>query len=114
MTLSQSLFSFRGRINRERWWLTHGLIVAITVIIYFIFLILGDTGTVFFLLFGICHFWARLAVNAKRWHDRNKSAWWLLIELIPLIGSIWTCVELGFLKGTYGRNRFGRDPLEHA
>jgi uncharacterized membrane protein YhaH (DUF805 family) len=48
MTLSQTLFSFKGRINRERWWLTHLLIVGITVIIYFIFLILGDTDTVFF------------------------------------------------------------------
>lgn len=51
------------------------------------------------------------AVLAKRWHDRNKSAWWAFIHLVPVIGVIWTFVECGFFKGTTGKNRFGLDPL---
>jgi len=31
--------------------------------------------------------------------------------LIPVIGFIWLAVELMFLKGTSGENRFGPDPL---
>jgi uncharacterized membrane protein YhaH (DUF805 family) len=46
-------------------------------------------------------------VYIKRFHDRDKSGWWVLIGLIPLIGAIWLLVELGFLKGTPGPNRFG-------
>ena len=80
-------------------------------------------------------FLASLALAAKRLHDRDKSAWWLLLfYLVPavldataqalgeatgalvltLLGaaiSIWAMIELGFLKGTQGPNRFGPDPL---
>lgn len=52
------------------------------------------------------------AVLAKRWHDRNKSAWWAFIHLVPIIGVLWTFVELGFFRGTTGKNRFGLDPLQ--
>ena len=43
------------------------------------------------------------AVLAKRWHDRNKSAWWTFILLVPVIGVLWTSVECGFFKGTLGK-----------
>ncbi len=52
------------------------------------------------------------AVLAKRWHDRNKSAWWAFIHLVPVIGVLWTFVELGFFRGTTGKNRFGLNPLQ--
>ncbi len=51
--------------------------------------------------------WVKLAVHAKRWHDRNKSALWILFSFIPLIGQIWAVIELGFIAGTQGHNRFG-------
>ena len=52
-----------------------------------------------------------LAVYTKRWHDRNKSGWWSLIVLVPIVGSIWMLIELGILRGTDGDNRYGPDPL---
>ena len=55
--------------------------------------------------------WVNLAVHAKRWHDRNKSILWILFWFIPIIGQIWTLIELGFIRGTSGPNRFGPDPL---
>ncbi len=54
--------------------------------------------------------WPSLAVQVKRWHDRDKSGWMVLINLIPLVGFIWTLVECGFLDGTQGPNRFGPSP----
>ena len=48
-----------------------------------------------------------IIVYIKRFHDRDKSGWWVLIGLIPIIGGIWLLIELGFLKGTPGPNRFG-------
>jgi len=65
--------------------------------------VLANVFTIFFI-------WATLAVNCKRWHDLNKSGWWSLINLIPIVGQIWLFIELGFLKGTPGSNRFGEDP----
>jgi uncharacterized membrane protein YhaH (DUF805 family) len=55
--------------------------------------------------------WPSLAVSIKRWHDRGKSGWWVLIALVPLIGGLWALIETGFLPGTSGTNQYGPDPL---
>jgi len=79
--------------------------------------------------------WVYLAISIKRLHDRNKSAWWMMLFFVfpglfdqfadrlgdsyPVIFvgyvsfafCIWGVIELGFLKGTKGPNRFGADPL---
>jgi hypothetical protein len=54
--------------------------------------------------------WICLAVMAKRYHDRGKSAWWILIFLIPIVGGIWQWIELGLLRGDEGSNDYGPDP----
>jgi uncharacterized membrane protein YhaH (DUF805 family) len=52
-----------------------------------------------------------IMVRIKRFHDRNKSGWWVLISLIPVVGVVWIFVECGCLRGTGGENRYGPDPL---
>ena len=52
-----------------------------------------------------------IIVQVKRWHDLNKSGWWVLINLVPCIGGLWSLVECGFITGTRGPNQFGPDPL---
>lgn len=62
-------------------------------------------------LFALATLIPSLAVGVRRLHDTDRSGWWLLIGLIPLIGAI---VLLVFYveKGTVGTNRFGEDPLQ--
>jgi len=55
--------------------------------------------------------WPALAIQAKRWHDRNKSAAWLVINFVPFIGWLWALIENGFLAGSKGDNLYGIDPL---
>jgi uncharacterized membrane protein YhaH (DUF805 family) len=80
--------------------------------------------------------WIFFATSIKRLHDRDKSAWWMIpFFLLPgyydkvaewfpdvfvlqvLIGlgafvlCIWGMIELFFLRGSRGPNRFGADPL---
>ena len=50
-----------------------------------------------------------LAVFVRRLHDVNRSAWWILIGLIPLLGSIVLLVFL-VTEGTRGDNGHGPDP----
>lgn len=61
-------------------------------------------------LFSLAILLPNLAVSVRRLHDTDRSGWWLLIGLIPLVGFI---VLLVFFtsKGTEGDNRFGPDPL---
>jgi uncharacterized membrane protein YhaH (DUF805 family) len=60
-------------------------------------------------IFDLLVFLPGLAVAARRLHDTDRTAWWLLL-LLTLIGVIalivWYCE-----KGTPGPNRFGPDPL---
>jgi uncharacterized membrane protein YhaH (DUF805 family) len=52
-----------------------------------------------------------IIVQIKRWHDLDKSGWWVFINLIPFAGGLWTLIECGCCRGTQGMNRFGPDPL---
>lgn len=78
-----------------------------------------------------------ILVAIRRLHDRDKSGWWVIffyvfpsilsamadafekssVSLMVLLNigaigiSIWAFVELGFLRGTDGPNRFGSDPI---
>jgi uncharacterized membrane protein YhaH (DUF805 family) len=47
-----------------------------------------------------------IMIQVKRWHDRNKSGAWALINLIPIIG-LWAIVENGFLRGNRESNIYG-------
>lgn len=46
----------------------------------------------------------------KRFHDLDKSGWYVLGMLVPLF-NIYLAIILLFQKGTTGPNRFGPDPL---
>jgi uncharacterized membrane protein YhaH (DUF805 family) len=54
-------------------------------------------------------FLPNLAVGARRLHDIDRTAWWLLLHIVPfgaLVLLVFAC-----LRGTPGPNRFGPDPL---
>lgn len=56
--------------------------------------------------------WPLLAISAKRWHDRDRSGWWVLVLLLPMVGVLWLLADNGFVRGTPGRNRFGPAPTD--
>ena len=58
---------------------------------------------------GLMMGWMGFCILAKRCHDRNHSAWFLLIGLIPL-ANLWLLVNLFFWRGTRAANRFGPEP----
>ncbi|MGH6792259.1 MAG: DUF805 domain-containing protein [Methyloceanibacter sp.] len=113
MDFKQFYFSPQGRVNRQQWWLW--LILPVLVITAILSMIDGATGRfdpetglgLFSGLFSLLVLIPSIIVHIKRFHDRDKSGWWVLIGLIPIIGAIWLLIELGFLKGTPGPNRFG-------
>lgn len=104
------LTSYEGRINRAKFWAGVGVIFAISILGSIIDAVLGAEGIVSIIV-TIALLYFIFAIYAKRWHDRDKSGWWSLIGLVPIIGGIWILVECGILEGTKGANRFGPDPL---
>lgn len=61
-------------------------------------------------LFMLGTFLPYLAVSVRRLHDTDRSGWWILIGLVPIIGFILLIVWYAS-KGSAGKNRFGNDPL---
>jgi len=89
-------------------------VVLVAVVLSFIEAILGLSGMIgpygpltLLLLLGV--FIPGLAVQVRRFHDQDKSGWFVLLALIPLVGSIAVFVFM-LLEGTKGPNRFGEDP----
>jgi len=107
---------FSGRARRKEYW----LFVLFNIIIS-IALTVIDTMTGTFskeasagLLSGIYTLAVLIpgiAVAVRRLHDIDRSGWWLLIILIPVIGAI---VLLVFMvqNSKPGENRFGENPKE--
>ncbi|MEQ8966603.1 MAG: DUF805 domain-containing protein [Azospirillaceae bacterium] len=97
-----------GRIGRLTWWLGVAILYLAGLILYALF---GGGGIVPFVL-NILLLVAGLMLHIKRFHDRGKSGWWVLILFVPVIGVIWAIVDLGILQGDGGPNRFGELPPE--
>ncbi len=115
---------FTGRARRSEYWL-FTLFVFIVEVAYFI--LSGVTGnfggmsgtgqynaiglvlTGLYVIFILAILIPGIAVGFRRLHDTDRSAWWLLIGFIPLIGGIVLLV-FNILPGTVGANRFGPDP----
>jgi uncharacterized membrane protein YhaH (DUF805 family) len=124
MPINDLLFSFKGRIRRSQYWLTaiivslvftviFGTVIGIVVAANAAAFEQGQIPTIFWIVYVLSFIpmaWVGLALAVKRWHDRDKSGWWVLIALIPIVGGIWALIECGFLDGTQGPNRFGPSP----
>ena len=107
MALLDLLCNFNGRISRSTfWWAMVGSNLAGVAVAA----VAVWTQALVLLIFVLPLVWPMEAIYAKRWHDRNKSAWWSLIAFVPIIGGIAMLIELGFLSGTRGPNKYGPQP----
>jgi len=52
-------------------------------------------------------------VGVRRLHDIDRTGWWLLIALVPLVGAIVLLV-FAVQAGTQGDNQYGPDPRAEA
>lgn len=122
------LFSFQGRISRQEYWVKGVLLGGLLFGALLILALLLDIGmgninvdnpsdpnsrgaVITLLVYFVIALWPGLALQVKRWHDRDKSGWFVLVNLIPVAGAIWAFIEVGCLRGTIGPNRFGPDPV---
>jgi uncharacterized membrane protein YhaH (DUF805 family) len=107
------LFSFEGRIPRRVFWATTlALTVGFYAALFAVFAIVPPTkeNVPLALVVVLPAAWSSLAVQSKRWHDRNKSGAWIFVGCIPVIGPLIAFIETGLLRGTVGRNDYGPDP----
>jgi uncharacterized membrane protein YhaH (DUF805 family) len=145
--LFEFLFNATGRINRAKYWRSlivfsvAGLLAAVIL-----FTAAGIAAPLFIIMLLVVFIpwlmWG-LVIHTERLHDRNKSAWWMLLffglpallaplaklasfagaagvalqYILTLAGfalSIWGFIEIGCLPGTAGSNGYGPNPIRQA
>ena len=104
---------FRGRARRKEYW----MFILVNIIFTFVLGLLdkmlgwqraGGEG-ILTTIYGILGFLPWWAVQFRRLHDTDRSAWWALRFLIPVI--VWlSIIVFNCQAGTPGENRFGPDP----
>lgn len=105
---------FGGRARRKEYWFFALFNVIIIIALSFIDVSAGlyDIDSGFGLLSGLYSLAVLLpsiAVAVRRLHDIDRSGWWLLIAIIPLIGGIVLLV-FAVLDSTPGDNQYGPNP----
>ena len=103
-------FDPSGRIKRSTWWL-HAIIILVggIALVFVSAFTIGYLGAlagmslrgiellaqlVYWIVVAIAA-WCGFALSVKRLHDTDKSAWWILLSLVPLISLVWLCM-VGF------------------
>jgi uncharacterized membrane protein YhaH (DUF805 family) len=115
MTFEQSIrtclnkyIDIEGRASRsEYWWFVLFTIIA-SIVASILDLVTGLP--VFAALTSLALLAPGITVGVRRLHDRDMSGWWILLVLIPAIGTLILLI-LFVMRGTEGPNRFGPDPL---
>jgi len=111
----KALLTTKGRLSRSTVW---SFLIFLNALLFVDFLFKSESSVpevvtdTLGLLIWFPMLIVGIIVQIKRWHDLDKSGWWVLINFIPIAGQLWCLVECGFLKGTVGPNRFGPDPLQ--
>ena len=103
--------TFSGRARRAEYW----YFVLANLIIYAVFAAIGvATGkyaaavTIYY-VYMLAVLIPSLAVSFRRLHDTDRSAWWLLIDFVPIVGIIILIIFFAE-DSTPGDNRFGPNP----
>ena len=106
--------AFDGRSRRKEYWFFILFNVLISMALAFIDRLMGnvdpETGLGLFSgIYALGVMIPGMAVSVRRLHDTGRSGWWLLINLVPVIGAI---VFLYFmvLDSTPERNEYGPSP----
>ncbi|MGK7244791.1 DUF805 domain-containing protein [Buttiauxella agrestis] len=104
---------FSGRARRKEFWMFILVNLVLTGVLSILDKMLGlriakDEGLLT-TIYGVLIFLPYWAVQFRRLHDTDCSAWWLLLLLIPIVG--WLIIlAFNCQNGTPGENRFGSDP----
>ena len=110
--------TFSGRARRKEYWMFFLISALISIVLTLLDILLGTYSMeyeagLFSGLYSLLILIPSIAVVVRRLHDTDRSGWWILISLIPLIGVIVLFVFI-CLDSQPGTNRFGVNPKEAA
>ena len=110
-------FIIKGRASRSEYWFLQLLFTPLAMYVGFwsdpVSAGTIDPPPLYILstMIVILLFIPSITSQIRRFHDKDKSGWFIFINIIPLVGWLIALVML-LDKGTPGKNRFGEYPLK--
>jgi len=105
---------FSGRARRAEFWYFALFNLIFAIILTVLDRVLGLAGAnglgPLYVIYLLAIVLPSLAVEFRRLHDTDRTAWWILISLVPIVGII-VLIVFFCQKGTAGDNKYGPDPL---
>lgn len=105
---------FSGRSRRKEYWMFLLGVVIAAIVLSVVENVLGLAGMfgpygplTTLLMLGVLI--PSIACQVRRFHDQDKSGWFVLIGLIPFVGGLIVLVFM-LMEGTRGPNQYGPDP----
>jgi len=96
---------FNGRARRKEYWMFILFYFLLTIVIAILDIALGTT--IFSVIFALLLLIPSISVAARRLHDTNRTGWWQLIAIVPLIGLfilIYFLIQDSRKANNYGEN----------
>jgi uncharacterized membrane protein YhaH (DUF805 family) len=111
----KNYINFQGRARRKAYWMfvLFNIIAGILAnVVDNVFGLSGQSGYgPLSGLYTLAVFLPGLALAVRRLHDTDRTGWWMLIGLIPLIG--WIVLLVFFVQDSQpGTNQYGPNPKE--
>jgi uncharacterized membrane protein YhaH (DUF805 family) len=107
--VTKHYFDFNGRTRRTAFWYYMLVYVVIYIVLAIVQSVAHMTTPIITSIFALALLLPTLGMEVRRLHDTNRSGWWVLIALVPLIGIILLIVWWA-AAGTTGSNEYGPDP----
>lgn len=108
MKVLSNYVGFQGRARRKEYWMFVLFSIIISIVLAVLESLLGIKNALSG-LYSLAVLLPSLAVGVRRLHDTGRSGWWLLIGLIPIVGSIILLLFM-CLDSEPGSNSYGPNP----
>lgn len=112
LSVIKNYTGFSGRARRKEYWMFVLINMIICAVLNVIQSVIGMGTPYISIIYSLGVLLPSIAVAIRRLHDTDRSGWWLLLSLIPVIGTIVIIVFL-CQNGTAGNNRFGANPKQN-
>lgn len=99
--------NFKDRTSRRDFWNAYLMTIIVSLILGFISSFFGDNiVNIVSYIVSVVFLVPLLTMEVRRLHDVNKSGWYMLVELIPLVG--WIILLVSFCSKTVEPNKYGK------
>ena len=109
LTVLRKYAVFAGRARRKEYWMFVLISAVVVLVLGFVNGAMGADVPALPLYYTLAVVLPSLAVTVRRLHDTDRSAWWLVILLVPIVGAIVFLVFMATPGGEMA-NRFGASP----